>query len=134
MIVLQKNGCTKITQKDTNVIIKLRVFFPGLQLFSDTITPVLDLTKVINEGLKFRLKSYTNNNITCKIETVSLHPNSLELICELSGSAPDFNLTVGFGDKQLRITEGNWTLKITHEQVNASITFMLVNKTVEGES
>lgn len=134
MIPISYDSFTQITKIDTNVIIEIRASFPGLRLFSETVTPVLDLTKFINEGLKFRLKSYTNNSITCKIESASLHPHSLDLICELSGKVPNFNLTVGFGDKKLRIPEGNWTLKITHEQGNASIHFMLVNNTVEGES
>lgn len=61
----------------------------------------------------------------------SLHPQSLELFCELSGKVPDFNLTLGFGDKS-RITKGNWTLEVTNEQGNASISFVLCNTTAEG--
>ncbi|PVD27302.1 hypothetical protein C0Q70_12457 [Pomacea canaliculata] len=64
----------------------------------------------------------------------SLHPQSLELFCELSGKVPDFNLTLGFGDNKSRITEGNWTLKVTNEQGNASISFVLCNTTAEDKS
>ncbi|XP_025100814.1 uncharacterized protein LOC112568032 isoform X2 [Pomacea canaliculata] len=108
------------------------ILFKCLRIFSDTISQVLDLTKFI--GLTFRLKSYTNNSIKCTMALASLHPQSLELFCELSGKVPDFNLTLGFGDNKSRITEGNWTLKVTNEQGNASISFVLCNTTAEDKS
>ncbi|XP_025099935.1 uncharacterized protein LOC112567459 [Pomacea canaliculata] len=99
-----------------------------LPQFSHTETQVLSLVKVLEEGMTLGLKSYTSNIRKCHMNKLSPQPARSEVKCNLSGSAPDFNLTLLF-PVESRIGEGIWTLHVITELGSANITFVLINNT-----
>lgn len=95
-----------------------------------TDTQVLALRRVLQEGLTLRLKSYTGNIKKCHMTRLSPHPAYIEVGCGLSGSAPEFKLTIRFiADSD--IGEGIWMLHAITETGSSNITFMITNNTYE---
>ncbi|XP_025101767.1 uncharacterized protein LOC112568608 [Pomacea canaliculata] len=84
-------------------------------------------------GLTLGLKSYTSDIKSCLM--TSLHDQSIarEVICELSGSAPEFNLTLRVA-KESWLEEGIWMLHVMTELGFSNITVNITNTTVQPET
>lgn len=91
----------------------------------------VDLTSVAT-GLTLGLKSYTSDIKSCLM--TSLHDQSItrEVICELSGSAPEFNLTFSVANESW-LGEGVWMLRVITELGVSNITVNITNTTVQSE-
>ncbi|XP_025100804.1 uncharacterized protein LOC112568027 [Pomacea canaliculata] len=91
----------------------------------------VDLTSVAR-GLTLGLKSYTSDIKSCLM--TSLHDQSIarEVICELSGSAPEFNLTLLVANESW-LEEGIWMLHVMTELGFSNITVNITNTTVQRE-
>ncbi|PVD27298.1 hypothetical protein C0Q70_12453 [Pomacea canaliculata] len=99
------------------------------QLFH-TDSHLQDLTRVLDEGLTLGLRSYTGVISKCVMTKFPPKPNTKEVACGLSGSAPDFILTLNLTTEP-PIEEGIWMLRVFTDLGDSNITFVLTNKTSE---
>ncbi|XP_025100584.1 uncharacterized protein LOC112567915 [Pomacea canaliculata] len=90
------------------------------------------LPKVLKEGLKLRLRSYTSDIRNCLVTKLPPQPTTKKVTCELSGRIPNFSLTMRFAGEML-IDEGIWILHAITELGFSNITFVLINNTGGGE-
>ncbi|PVD27292.1 hypothetical protein C0Q70_12447 [Pomacea canaliculata] len=97
---------------------------PELSFFA---AQVANWTSVL-QGLTLRFKSHTSNISKCLMTELYSGHTSRNVTCTLSGRAPEFNLTLHFGEETW-IRPGNWTLDITTEFGITNITFELINDT-----
>lgn len=107
---------------------RISCFFLGRPQLSYITTQVADVHNILSEGLTFAMKSYTRDIRKCLIAQMQPRTSTMEVKCEVSGHTPEFNLTLRSFDK-LRIGAGIWTLHVTSESGDSSITFQLINIT-----
>ncbi|XP_025099926.1 uncharacterized protein LOC112567452 [Pomacea canaliculata] len=87
---------------------------------------VLDLARIVGEKITFRMKSYTSNIRKCRMTKMPPQPITKEVACSLSGSVPEFNLTLNLSTESW-IGQGIWMLHVITEIGNSNISFGLID-------
>ncbi|XP_025101377.1 uncharacterized protein LOC112568334 [Pomacea canaliculata] len=94
---------------------------------------VPDVKRVLEGGMTFAMKSYTSDISRCLVNQEQPRTTMREVKCQIIGHAPNFTLTLDFVNNS-GIGEGTWTLHVTSEDWNSSITFLINNNTGKSES